>query len=249
MQLKPDYQEIERFIRWRFNPFPRGYLLRVQIYDKTFSTQWRVVCGSQDDAKGEHIAGTPASAGKKKEPGHWRIEVGSMDSLCLRMRALALEAANKSMNIAVAPTLFEDGIHMDKNEVALWLGFGLDFDAPTRDGKRVGPFDGIRRLIESNFTPRAVVVTGSRWVNGHGDEPKFHALFSFAPPVTGDALPRAEKAVKAFTQRMGADPACAESTRVMRLPGSIHPTDFDKSGNVTCGASLCRIEYLQPAAL
>src|SRR5262245_54472832 len=133
--LCPNLEDIERFTRWRFYPFRTGYLIRAQLYGGALRKgveQWRIKLANQDE---------PSRLIREERHPHWREEVASMESLVRVMCKLATRAAEKGCNVAVAPTLFDDGRAMSKNEVHLWLGFGIDFDMKSKDGKLVGPLE------------------------------------------------------------------------------------------------------------
>jgi hypothetical protein len=221
--------QIEIWTRWRFTPYRRGHLVRVQIYGRR-NEQWRILLGDEEEP-GEWI--------DDRNHPHWRMSVASIEGLVAALIKLARRAASFGANIAVAAALFDDAVTMGKGQVAFWLGWGIDFD--TAKGQCLGPHDGLARLIAEGLMPEYVALTGSVWKNGRGEEPKMHALYQWDEPIPEAALDRAERVVKAVTAAMGGDPACAHCDRVLRLPGSIHLPDVGAAGVILWPAELCRL--------
>ncbi|MGB6766749.1 MAG: DNA-primase RepB domain-containing protein, partial [Methyloceanibacter sp.] len=158
-----------------------------------------------------YISSLPNADAKEREPGERHVATREPDHVEAFLQKW--DRKDRALYFAVA-TVKPGSATRSKGTLAELNGLHVDIDAKAI---RVGLAEAAQRLREVLHLPGKVVASGGG----------LHAywLFKEALPATPESVERVEALLRLLADHLGGDPACAEASRLMRLPGSHNTKD------------------------
>jgi hypothetical protein len=153
------------------------------------------------------ICSLPNSDAKDREPGERKVTTRQADYVEAFLKKW--DRKDRALYFCTA-TLQPGASKRSKETLAELNGLHCDFDF--KSVANAGPAEIERRLRETMLLPTFVVVSG----NG------LHVYWCFREslPATADNIERVEALLHLLADHLAGDTACAEASRLMRLPGS-----------------------------
>jgi hypothetical protein len=152
------------------------------------------------------ICSLPNSEAREREPGERHVRTRAPDEIEAFLRKW--DRKHRAVYFAVA-TIKAGSTTRSKATLAELNGLHVDIDAKSIT---MGIEEAEQKLREVMHLPSKVVASGGG----------LHAywLFKEALPATPENIQRVEALLRLLADHLGGDPACAEASRLMRLPGS-----------------------------
>jgi hypothetical protein len=130
---------------------------------------------------------------------------------------IARRAANNPKPVVFCPltAVFSNGLTAREPDVSAGLELSCENDKT--------PQESLARLEDTIGSATAVVRSGGRWIDPHGEvQDKLHGHWRLARPARGEDLAKLKEARKLAARLVGGDPSNVPLVHPIRCPGSWH---------------------------